>query len=70
MPKRDEMLALFDLADRKGFDVTQSSMLAGSERVGLRALRASYPTTGLVEGDYPTIFESVPYLLIIRLRLE
>jgi len=26
MAKRDELLALFDLADRKGFDVTQSTM--------------------------------------------
>jgi len=34
MAKRDELLALFDLADRKGYDVTQSSMWAGSERIG------------------------------------
>jgi hypothetical protein len=26
MAKRDELLALYDLADRKGFDVTQSTM--------------------------------------------
>ena len=26
MARRDELLALFDLADRKGFDVTQSTM--------------------------------------------
>ena len=26
MAKRDELLALFDLADRKGFDVMQSTM--------------------------------------------
>jgi hypothetical protein len=26
MAKRDELLRLFDLADRKGFDVTQSTM--------------------------------------------
>jgi hypothetical protein len=26
MAKRDELLALYDLADRKGYDVTQSSM--------------------------------------------
>ena len=26
MAKRDEILCMFDLADRKGFDVTQSTM--------------------------------------------
>jgi hypothetical protein len=26
MAKRDELLRLFDLADRKGYDVTQSTM--------------------------------------------
>jgi hypothetical protein len=26
MAKRDELLALYDLADRKGFDVTPSTM--------------------------------------------
>jgi hypothetical protein len=60
--------------DGKGYDVTQSSMLAGSERVGLRALGASYPTTGLVEGDLSNYLRVRPifadYAVKVRVKLD